>query len=98
MGEEQCGFWKGRGCVDQVFAEMQVMEKDCEKNKCVNIYIYMGIQKIYQQQFTDSNLLTTFHRQQFIEITNSLTYTIYRAIWKIHRQQLTDNNLSKKGT
>ena len=26
IGEEQCGFWQGRGCMDQVFAVRQVFE------------------------------------------------------------------------
>ena len=35
MGEEQCGFQKGRGHMDQVFAMKQVMEKYFEKNKYI---------------------------------------------------------------
>ena len=27
IGEEQCGFWQGRGCMDQVLAVRQVCEK-----------------------------------------------------------------------
>ena len=27
MGEERCGFWQGRGWIDQVFAVRQVCEK-----------------------------------------------------------------------
>ena len=26
-GQEQCWFWQGRGCIDQVFAVRQVCEK-----------------------------------------------------------------------
>ena len=33
IGEEQCGFRKGRGCVDQVFAVRQVCEKAIERGK-----------------------------------------------------------------
>ena len=31
IGEEQCGFRRGRGCVNQVFAERQVCEKAIER-------------------------------------------------------------------
>ena len=32
IGEEQCGFWQGRGCMDQVFAVRQVCEKYLANN------------------------------------------------------------------
>ena len=35
VGEEQCGFRKGRGCADQVFVLRQVCEKMKEKGKQV---------------------------------------------------------------
>ena len=50
MGEEQCGFRRGRGCVDQVLPVKQFMEKYCERNKCTysewlsNICLYHGDQ------------------------------------------------------
>ena len=31
IGEEQCGFRRGRGCVDQVFAVRQMCEKAIER-------------------------------------------------------------------
>ena len=33
IGEEQCGFRRGRGCVDQVFAVRQMCEKAIERGK-----------------------------------------------------------------
>ena len=33
IGEEQCGFRSGRGCVDQVLAMKQMSEKFVDKNK-----------------------------------------------------------------
>ena len=35
IGEEQCGFRQGRGCMDQVFAVRQVCEKYLENGKDV---------------------------------------------------------------
>ena len=35
MGEEQCGFRQGRGCMDQVFAVKQVREKYLANGKDV---------------------------------------------------------------
>ncbi len=34
VGEEQSGFWKGRGCMDQVFVVRQVCEKE---RKCFGL-------------------------------------------------------------
>ena len=35
IGEEQCGFWQHRGCMDQVFAVRQVCEKYLANGKDV---------------------------------------------------------------
>ena len=35
IGEEQCGFWQGRGCMDQVFAVRHVCEKYLANGKDV---------------------------------------------------------------
>ena len=35
IGEEQCGFRQGRGCIDQVFAVRQVCENDGKWERCV---------------------------------------------------------------
>ena len=35
IGEEQCGFRQGRGCMDQVFAVRQVSEKYLANGKDV---------------------------------------------------------------
>ena len=40
IGEEQCGFKSGRGCVDQVFVMKQMSEKFCGKNKNLFCGIY----------------------------------------------------------
>ena len=48
IGEEQCGFRSGRGCVDQVFVMKQMSEKFVGKNK--SLYVaYMGLEKAYDR-------------------------------------------------
>ena len=44
IGEEQCGFRSGRGCVDQVFVMKQMSEKFCGKNKSLFV-AYMDLEK-----------------------------------------------------
>ena len=46
IGEEQCGFRQGRGCMDQVFAVRQVCEKYLANAKDV-IWAYMDLKKAY---------------------------------------------------
>jgi hypothetical protein len=48
IGEEQCGFRSGRGCVDQVFAVRQVVEKYLEKGKDV-FWAFMDLEKAYDR-------------------------------------------------
>ncbi len=36
VGDEQGGFWKGKGCVDQIFAVKILVEKYLEKDVRVN--------------------------------------------------------------
>ena len=48
IGDEQCGFRSGRGCVDQVFVMKQMSEKFCGKNK--KLYVaYMDLEKAYDR-------------------------------------------------
>ena len=48
IGEEQCGFRSGRGCVDQVFVMKQMSEKFVYKNK--RLYVaYMDLEKAYDR-------------------------------------------------
>ena len=48
IGEEQCGFRSGRGCVDQVFVMKQMSEKFVNKNK--NLYVaYMDLEKTFDR-------------------------------------------------
>ena len=48
IGEEQCGFRSGRGCVDQVFVMKQMSEKFVDKNK--SLYVaYMDLEKDYDR-------------------------------------------------
>ena len=48
IGDEQCGFRSGRGCVDQVFVMKQMSEKFCGKNK--SLYVaYMDLEKAYDR-------------------------------------------------
>ena len=44
IGEEQCGFGQGRGCMDQVFAVRQVCEKYLEMGK-----MYSGLLWIWKR-------------------------------------------------
>ena len=46
IGEEQCGFRSGRGCVDQVFVMKQMSEKFCRKKKSLFV-AYMDLEKAY---------------------------------------------------
>lgn len=48
MGEEQCGFRKGRGCVDQIFALRNIMEKSLEVNKELFV-AFMDLEKAYDR-------------------------------------------------
>ena len=45
-GEEQCGFWQGRGCMDQVFAVWQVCEKYLANGKNV-FWVFIDLEKAY---------------------------------------------------
>ena len=48
IGEEQCGFRRGRGCVDQVFVMKQMSEKFICKNK--ELYVaFMDLEKAYDR-------------------------------------------------
>ena len=47
IGEEQCGFQRERGCMDQVPAVMQVMEKYCENNISCIYLTSMNLEKEY---------------------------------------------------
>ena len=46
IGEEQCGFKQGRGCMDQVFAVRQVCEKHLANGKDV-FWAFMDLEKAY---------------------------------------------------
>ena len=48
IGDEQCGFRRGRGCVDQVFAVRQVCEKAIERGKEV-VWAFMDLEKAYDR-------------------------------------------------
>ena len=48
IGEEQCGFRRGRGCVDQVFVMKQMSEKFICKNR--ELYVaFMDLEKAYDR-------------------------------------------------
>ena len=48
IGEEQCGFRMGRGCVDQVFVIQQMSEKCITKGK--SLYVaYMDLEKAHDR-------------------------------------------------
>ena len=46
IGEEQCGFRQGRGCMDQVFAVRQVCEKYFANEKDVFL-AFMDLENAY---------------------------------------------------
>ena len=46
IGEEQCGFRQGRGCMDQVFAGRQVCKKYLANGKDV-FWAFMDLEKVY---------------------------------------------------
>ena len=46
IGEEQCGFWQGRGCMEKVFAVRQVGEKYLANRKNV-FWSFMDLEKTY---------------------------------------------------
>ena len=46
IGEEQCGFRQGRGCMDEVFAVRQVCEKYLANRKDV-FWAFMDLEKAY---------------------------------------------------
>uniref|UniRef100_A0A3P9JF00 ribonuclease H n=1 Tax=Oryzias latipes TaxID=8090 RepID=A0A3P9JF00_ORYLA len=48
IGEEQCGFRRGRGCVDQVFVVRQVCEKFLAKGREV-FWAFMDLEKAYDR-------------------------------------------------
>ena len=48
IGEEQCKFRSGRGCVDQVFVMKQISEKFVDKNKCLYV-AYMDLDIAYER-------------------------------------------------
>ena len=48
IGEEQCGFRKGRSCADQIFALRQLCEKMFEKKKRVYL-AFMDLEKAYDR-------------------------------------------------
>lgn len=48
MGEEQCGFRDGRGCVDLVFTLKILAEKFSEKKKDVIVY-FLDLEKAYDR-------------------------------------------------
>ena len=48
VGDEQCGFRAGRGCMDQVFVVRQVCEKYMQKGKEV-FWAFMDLEKAYDR-------------------------------------------------
>ncbi len=48
VGEEQCGFRSGRGCVDQVFAVRQIVERNLGKGKDV-FWAFMDLEIAYDR-------------------------------------------------
>ena len=51
IGEEQCGFRSGKGCLDQVFVIKQMSEKFVDKSKCLYV-AHMDLEKAYDRHMT----------------------------------------------
>ncbi len=48
VGDKQGGFWKGRGCVDQIFAMKILVEKYLGKDKKL-FAAFMDLEKAYDR-------------------------------------------------
>ncbi len=48
VGDEQGGFWKGRGCVDKIFAVKMLVEKYLEKDRKL-FAAFMDLEKAYDR-------------------------------------------------
>ena len=48
IGEEQCGFRSGRGCINQVFVMKQMSEKFIDRSKSLHV-AYMDLEKAYDR-------------------------------------------------
>ncbi len=48
VGDEQGGFWKGRGCMNQIFAVKILMEKYLEKDRKL-FAAFMDLEKAYNR-------------------------------------------------
>ena len=48
IGEEQCGFRRGRGCEDQIFSVRQISEKFWLKGSEV-FMVFMNFEKAYDR-------------------------------------------------
>ena len=46
LPESQCGFRKGRGCVDMIFVLRQLVEKTCEHDDTLFI-LFVDLKKVY---------------------------------------------------
>ena len=53
MGEEQCGFRRGRGCVDQIFTVKQLCEKYARKGRTL-YWAFMDLEKAYDRVDRDA--------------------------------------------
>ena len=53
LGEEQCGFRNGRGCVDQLHAVRQLFEKFLGKEKDL-FWFFMDLEKAYDRVDRDA--------------------------------------------
>ena len=53
LGEEQCGFRIGRGCVDQLFVMRQLCEKFLAKGKDF-FWAFMDLEKAYDRVDRDA--------------------------------------------
>ena len=74
IGEEQCGFRSGKGCVDQVFVMKKMSEKFVNKNKCLHV-AYMDLEKGYDRVDRDAmwSVLGMYGiRGQLLKVVQSL--------------------------
>ena len=53
IAEVQGGFWRGRGCMDQIFSVRQICEKYLRKGKDVQ-FAFLDLKKAYDRVDSDA--------------------------------------------
>ena len=66
IGEEQCGFSQGRGCMGQVFAVRHVCEKYLANGKNV-FWAFMDLEKAYDDRHGMWQMLSVWIWRKIVE-------------------------------